>query len=68
MNVSNCAKIFDSDYFSRILSVDNDPRDAEENIILSYGNESKPVCGHPQPSCVLTADQVSPLNSEQWQE
>ena len=65
--------IFDSDEdLGRILSVDIDPCDAEieshldDNFTLSCGDECKPV--HPLPRSVITADQLSHLNSAQQQE
>jgi Reverse transcriptase (RNA-dependent DNA polymerase) len=74
VNVNNCAMIFDSDEdFGRILSVDIDPCDDEidyldDNFALSCGDENELVYVHPLPSSVITADQLSHLNSAQQRE
>jgi len=74
---NNCAMIFDSDEdFGRILSVDIDSCDTEvDNIddfpLLSHEDQCRSTCkpkDQPLPSNVVTADQLSHLNSTQRQE
>jgi len=77
VNVNNCAMIFDSDEdFGRILSVDIDSCDTVvDNIddfpLLSQEDQCRSTCrpkDQPLPSNVVTADQLSHLNSTQRHE
>jgi len=77
VKVNNCAMIFDSDEdFGRISSVDIDSCDTEvDNIdhfsLLSHEDQCRSTCrpnDQPVPSNVVTADQLSHLNSTPRQE